>query len=208
MPTSDGYGAPYPNQLMATALRISTPAACNARYGVGYFTSWNLCVGRADSTFCNGDSGGPHVVQAVGRHVEADRHHQLHAPRDRRVRPPLGLHRRTSPRSSGSPRSPDWVSATATAYNAGAGAVSAASGAQLGDFVAPSLTLKAQKAKAGHAFRLAYTVIDNSSVSAETVVIKKGSRAVAALKHRLRPATGRRLLDPDQGPRARAPTRS
>ena len=52
-------------------------------------------------------------------------------------------------------------------------------GSRLGDFVAPSLTLKAQRARARRAFRVTYTVIDNSRVTAETVVIKKGSRVVA-----------------------------
>ncbi len=189
VPTSNNYGARWPNQLMATALRISTPAACNARYGVGYFTSSNLCVGRADSTFCNGDSGGPHVVQAsdgTWRQIGITSFTLLEADASGRrwaCTKNFAAIERVAAITG-------WVTATAKAYNAGAGAVSTTAGAQLGDFVAPSLTLKAQKAKAGRAFRLAYTVIDNSRVSAETVVIKKGSRVVARARTAFGPSTG------------------
>ena len=65
VPALNGYGATNPNQLMQTALNVYTPAQCNTYYTTTAFTNWDLCVGRADSTFCNGDSGGPHVVQAT-----------------------------------------------------------------------------------------------------------------------------------------------
>ena len=115
VPAAGNEGARWPNQLLATALRISTPAACNARYGVTYFTSSNLCVGRDDSTFCNGDSGGPHVVQAADGTWSADRHHELHAPQARRVRPQLGLHQEL--RSGRAGRSADrWIRGIAKTY--------------------------------------------------------------------------------------------
>ena len=50
------------------------------------------------------------------------------------------------------------------------------------DAVAPTLTLQAQTANAAHGFRLTYAVLDNSGVSAETLIIKKGRRTVVATK--------------------------
>jgi trypsin len=189
VPASNSYGARWPNQLMATALHIETAAACNTLYGVGYFTEWNLCVGREDSTFCNGDSGGPHVVQAADGTWRQ-----------------IGITSFTllTPDASGSNWActknfaavervaaiTDWIVATAGAYQAGAVAVGTVAGARLGDFVAPSLTLKAQTATARHAFRLTYTVIDDSRVTAETVVIRKRSRVVARGATAFGPAFG------------------
>jgi secreted trypsin-like serine protease len=187
VPTSNSYGAQWPNQLMATALRISTPEACNSLYGVGYFTSSNLCVGRADSTFCNGDSGGPHVVQAANGSWQQ-----------------IGITSFTLYTTDAAGRNwacqknfaavqrvaaiRDWIYATARGNGA---ATSADAGTQLGDFTAPSLTLKAHKAKARHAFRVTYKVVDNSKVSAETLVIKKGARTVAVAKTAFGAADGK-----------------
>ena len=178
VPTSDSYGARWPNQLMATALHISTAATCNALYGGANFTDWNLCVGRDDSTFCNGDSGGPHVVQATDgtwRQIGITSFTMLTPDASGRrwaCTKNFAAVERVAPIA-------DWIVSTAKAHNAGVGAVNTAAGSQLGDFVAPSLTLRAQKARARRAFRITYTVIDNSRVTAETVVIKKGSRIVA-----------------------------
>ena len=83
----------------------------------------------------------------------------------------------------------DWVYATAAR---GTSAVASAdTGSQLGDFTAPSLSLKAHKAKARHAFRVTYKVVDNSKVSAETLVIKKGKRTVAVAKTAFGAADGK-----------------
>ena len=114
------------------------------------------------------------------RQLGTDRHHQLHGPHARRDRQPGGRapeelrrrhprrrRRRLGHRNGRAPAAPRPVDGA---------------GAQLGDFAAPSLTLKPQKAQARHAFRVKYTVVDNSKVSAETLVIKKGrgSSPVAA----------------------------
>ena len=191
VPTEGNAGARWPNQLLATALRISTPAACNARYGVTYFTSSNLCVGRDDSTFCNGDSGGPHVVQAADGTWR-----QIGITSFTLLKPD------TSGRSWACTKNfaavervaaiTDWIVGTAKAYRAGTGAatVTTTAGAQLGDFVAPSLTLKSQQVKARRAFAVTYTAIDNSRVTAETVVIRKGSRVVARGATAFGPAFG------------------
>jgi hypothetical protein len=84
----------------------------------------------------------------------------------------------------------DWIAATAKTVSAGIAAVDTAAGARLGDFVAPSLTLKAQTATARRAFRLTYTAIDDSRVTAETVVIRKGARVVARGATAFGPAFG------------------
>jgi hypothetical protein len=189
VPTSDNYGARWPNQLMATALHISPPAVCNARYGVAYFTDWNLCVGRDDATFCNGDSGGPHVVWATDgtwRQIGITSFTLL-TPDASGVRwactKNFAAVERVAPIV-------DWVVSTSTAYTARSGIVDTAAGAQLGDFVAPAVTLRAQKAKARHGFRVSYTVIDNSRVTAETVLIRRGSRVVARGATAFGPAFG------------------
>jgi secreted trypsin-like serine protease len=187
-PNNGGYGASYPNSLMQTALHIYTPAACNTYYGVTSFTNWNLCVGNTNSTFCNGDSGGPHVVQA------ADGTWRL-----------IGITSFTlfSSDAAGNQWAcqknyaavervaaiTDWIIATA---RSGGATASADTGSQLGDFTAPSLTLKAQKAKAKHAFKVIYTVLDNSKVSAETLIVKKGARTVAVSRTAFGSATGGR----------------
>ncbi len=189
VPTAGNEGARWPNQLMATALRISTPAACNARYGVEFFTSWNLCVGREDSTFCNGDSGGPHVVQATDGTWR-----QIGITSFTLVTPDASGRRWACTKNFAAVERvaalTGWIIATAKVYKAATGAVTTTAGARLGDFVAPSLTLEDQKAKARRAFRLTYTVIDNSRISAETVVIRKGSRVVARGATAFGPARG------------------
>ena len=189
VPTAGNDGARWPNQLMATALRISTPAACNALYGGANFTTWNLCVGREDSTFCNGDSGGPHVVQATDgtwRQIGITSFTLLRSDTSGRA---WACTRNFAAIERVAPIT-DWIAATAKTVSPGAAAVDTGAGAQLGDFVAPSLTLKAQRAKAHRVFRLTYTVIDNSRVTTETVVIRRGSRVVARGRTAFGPAFG------------------
>jgi len=175
VPDAGGYGATYPNQLMQTALHIYWPASCNTFYGTTAFTNWNLCVGRTDSTFCNGDSGGPHVVQASN-----GAWYQIGVTSFTLLNPDASGRRWACTKNFAAVTRVaairDWI--FATARNGGAAAI-ADGGANLGDFTAPSLTLKSQKVHARHAFKVRYTVLDNSNVSAETLVIKKGHRVVA-----------------------------
>jgi secreted trypsin-like serine protease len=187
LPNNGGYGATYTNQLIQTALNIYTPAACNAYYGGGNFTNWNLCVGRTDSTFCNGDSGGPHVVQAAnGTWQQIGVTSFTLFTNDASGNQWACLKNFAAVQRVAAIR--DWIFATARGNGA---AASADAGTQLGDFTAPSLTLKAHKAKARHAFRITYTVVDNSKVSAETLVIKKGARTVAVAKTAFGAADGK-----------------
>lgn len=187
IPDAGGYNATNPNQLMETALHVYAPAACNTFYGGSSFTDTNLCVGRTDSSFCNGDSGGPHVVQATDgswRLIGITSFTLLTA--DSAGNQWACVKNFAAVQSVAAIR--DWIYATAA--NSGAVA-SAEAGSQLGDFVAPSLTLKAQKAKARRAFRVTYTVVDNSGVSAETLIIKKGRRTIAVAKTAFGAADGK-----------------
>ena len=56
----------FPNELWNVQLDLFTAAQCNAilpQTPSPFWTDWHLCAGRLPATTCNGDSGGPHVVQ-------------------------------------------------------------------------------------------------------------------------------------------------
>ena len=186
VPTAGNDGARWPNQLDGHgaahlhAGRLQRPVRrCQLHHLEPLRRS-------QDSTFCNGDSGGPHVVQATDGSWRQ-----------------IGITSFTLLRSDASGRAwactrnfaaiervapiTDWIAATAQTVSPGAAAVDTGAGAQLGDFVAPSLTLKAQRAKAHRVFRLTYTVIDNSRVTTETVVIREG---LAGRRPRAAPPSG------------------
>ena len=188
VPDAGGYGATWPNSLMQTALHIYWPAACNTFYGTTAFTNWNLCVGRTDSTFCNGDSGGPHVVQASNGGW-----YQIGITSFTLLTPDAAGNRWACTKNFAAVTRVaairDWI--FATARTGGAAATIPGGGADLGDFTAPNLTLKSQKARARHAFKVRYTVLDNSHVSAETLVIKKGHRVVAVRRTAFGSADGK-----------------
>ncbi|HST56727.1 MAG TPA: serine protease [Solirubrobacteraceae bacterium] len=69
LPTSDGSGAVYPEQLQAAQLPLVSDATCAQDYAgaqlAGGLTARMLCAGDAHDA-CFGDSGGPLVVQDPG----------------------------------------------------------------------------------------------------------------------------------------------
>ena len=60
----------YPNELMQTQLDLFTADACNGAFSPTrtFWSAWHLCAGRLPMTTCNGDSGGPHLVQQSNGH--------------------------------------------------------------------------------------------------------------------------------------------
>jgi elastase-1 len=176
------------NQLMEARLAVYTADACNTAYNAGTFwPQWDLCVGSPPVSTCNGDSGGPHVVQAAnGTWQQIGVTSFTLFTNDASGNQWACLKNFAAVQRVAAIR--DWIFATARGNGA---AASADAGTQLGDFTAPSLTLKAHKAKARHAFRITYKVIDNSKVSAETLVIKKGARTVAVAKTAFGAADGK-----------------
>jgi hypothetical protein len=164
-PDNNSIGATWPDALQNAALHTYTAAACNGYYQSTTFSNWQLCVGREDATFCNGDSGGPHVVQtASGQWVQ------------------IGI-------TSFTVLNQGWsctykysgVTRTAPLFAwmvAALRATPAAGAAVAGDFIAPVVTLKAQRARTRQVVRIRYRVLDDSGTSSETIVIKRGKRVV------------------------------
>jgi secreted trypsin-like serine protease len=179
-------GVSNPNTLMEAQLNVYTADQCNTAYNAGTFwPQWDLCVGDPPTGTCNGDSGGPHVVQAAdGSWVQIGV-------------TSIGIPLRNADGTmsycrghSGITRAAvlaDWAIAEAQAYNAG---TTTNTGTQQRDTAAPALRLAAHKARARHSFKIRYTVRDNSGESAETLVIKRGGRIVVRLSTRFGPATG------------------
>jgi hypothetical protein len=165
MPDNNSYGATWPDALQNAALHTYTADVCNRYYGNTTFSNWQLCVGREDATFCNGDSGGPHVVQtAAGQWVQ------------------IGI-------TSFTVLNQGWsctykysgVTRTAPLFAwmvAALRATPAAGASVAGDFIAPVVTLKAQRARTRRVIQIRYQVLDDSGTSSETIVIKRGKRIV------------------------------
>ena len=174
---NNNYGATWPDALQNAALHTYTADACNGYYQSTTFSNWQLCVGRVYATFCNGDSGGPHVVQtANGQWVQ------------------IGI-------TSFTVLNQGWsctykysgVTRTAPLFAwmvAALRATPAAGAAVAGDFIAPVVTLKAQRARARRVIQIRYNVLDDSRASSETIVIKRGKRVVRRVSTRFGAAAG------------------
>ena len=184
-------GVVNPNQLMETQLNIYTADACNQAYNAGTFWPvWDLCVGTLPSTTCNGDSGGPHVAQgANGSWILLGI-------------TSMGWVQSNADGSAGFCGGHGGITRVAAVSawaidewhkNADGGGTTVPSNPAPGaraDVRAPTVRLTAQRARARHAFKVRYTVRDNSGQSAETLVIKKGRRIVVRLATKFGPATG------------------
>jgi hypothetical protein len=173
------------NQLMEARLAVYTADACNTAYNAGTFwPQWDLCVGSPPVSTCNGDSGGPHVVQSSdGSWVQIG---------VTSIGIPLANADGTvgfCRGHSGITRAAviaDWAIQSSRAFNAGA---LPNTGAQR-DATAPVLRLAGHKARTRHAFRVRYVVRDNSGESAETLVIKRAGRVIVRRVTGFGPATG------------------
>lgn len=162
---NNNIGATWPDALQNAALHTYTADDCNRYYQSTSFSNWQLCVGREDATFCNGDSGGPHVVQnASGQWVQ------------------IGVTSFTV-LNQGWSCTYKYSGVTRTAWLfpwmvAALRATPAAGAAVAGDFIAPVVTLNAQRARTRKVIRIRYRVLDDSGTSSETIVIKRGKRVV------------------------------
>ncbi len=168
----------YPNDLMQAQLNLYAPAACNAILAQTptFWTDWHLCAGTllANETFrttCNGDSGGPHIVQgADGEWYQVGI-------------TSIGWLVGYTDGSTGYCTTydgitrvaavSDWAIATWTAYHATPPPTVKPRDAQK-----PILTLKSQRAKKRRAFRVYYRVRDNLGETADTLLIKLHGRVV------------------------------
>ena len=162
----------YPNELMQTQLDLFTADACNGAFSPTrtFWSAWHLCAGRLPMTTCNGDSGGPHLVQqsngqwaqigitsvgflvGVGGATDYCTHYD-------------GITRVAAVS--------EWAIATWTAYHA-----TPAPAPKPRDVQKPILTLKSQKVAKRRPFRVYYRVRDNLGETADTLVVKLHGRVI------------------------------
>lgn len=163
----------YPNDLMQAQLNLYAPGACNAilPQTPAFWTDWHLCAGAPPTTTCNGDSGGPHIVQsATGEWLQVGI-------------TSIGWLVKYTDGSTGYCTTYDgitrvaaianWAIATWTAYHA-----TPAPTPKPRDVQAPVLTLKSQRAPKRRAFRVYYRVRDNLGETADQLLIKLHGRVV------------------------------
>ncbi len=180
--SNNNYGATWPDALQNAALHTYTADSCNAWYrnSVGsIFSNWQLCVGREDATFCNGDSGGPHVVQtASGQWAQ------------------IGITSFTALNAGWScTYKYSGVTRTAPIFNwmvSALRSMPAAGASVAGDFIAPVVTVKAQRARTRRAIEIRYSVLDDSGASSESITIKRGKRVVRRIRTAFGAAAGAR----------------
>ena len=175
---NNNYGATWPDALQNAALHTYTADACNGYSQSTTFSNWQLCIGREERDLLQ-----------------------------RRLRRPA----RRPDRRTGS-----WVQIGITSFTvlnqgwsctykysgvtrtaplfawmvAALRATPAAGAAVAGDFLAPVVTLKAQRARARRVIQIRYSVLDDSGASSETIVIKRGKRVVRRVSTRFGAAAG------------------
>ncbi len=162
----------YPNELMQAQLHLFTPQACNTLFGAtNFWTNWHLCAGSPPTTTCNGDSGGPHIVQSsTGEWLQVGI-----TSIGRLVAGPGGStdYCTTYDGITRVATIADWAIATWTAYHATPPPAS-----KPRDVQAPVLTLRSQRAPKRRAFRVYYRVRDNLGETADQLLIKLHGRVV------------------------------
>jgi hypothetical protein len=159
-----------PNDLQEVQMGVAGPSGCNAALPQNpvFWTDWHLCAGSPPKTTCNGDSGGPHVVQRA-----SDKRWIL-----------LGV------------TSIGWIVKTAAgnfAYCTTYDGITRVAAVETwvidqwnvyhatphppvpqpsADTQKPRLRLHGQRARRRHRFQIAYRVFDNSHETSEHLVIK------------------------------------
>jgi secreted trypsin-like serine protease len=165
--------ATYPNELWNVQLDLFTPQACNQAFPKTppFWTVWHLCAGRLPATTCNGDSGGPHLVQRTD-----------------------GLWTQIGVTSVGliKPLGGGFIYCASYDGITRVAAVSAWAIEQwklyeahkpVPDRTAPQLRVLAQKVKRRHSFNVYYRVFDASGETTDSIVVRFHGRAVARARY-------------------------
>jgi secreted trypsin-like serine protease len=169
---NDVLPAHYPNELWNAQLDLFLPTACNQVFppkpgSAPFWTNWHLCAGRLPATTCNGDSGGPHLVQRTdGSWV------QIGITSIGKLVPVAGggfLYCSTYDGITRVAAISDWAIAAWKNYQAHK---------PVPDRIKPRLRLPAQKVKRNRRFHLKYRVFDNSGETADSLVIRFHGRVV------------------------------